>query len=105
MAAARFPFLFHHFGLHSSLARNREHAAGGRRLRRGLHEAPDRVLFLRFVADHVATADAAAARFLIGRPERPSDLTRASSELTDEFDKSILSHPPSPRSRTRTRTG
>ncbi len=33
------------------------------------------VLLFQFVADHVATADAAAAQFLIGRTERPSDLT------------------------------
>jgi hypothetical protein len=40
-------------------------------------------LLLRFVTDHVATADAATARFVIGRTERPSDLARALRERTD----------------------
>ena len=72
MTEARVPFLLHHFELHTQLLREienmrREAARSARRL--------IGVLLLRFVADHVATADAAAARFLIGRTERPSDLT------------------------------
>ena len=76
MAEARIPFLFHHFELHTQLLREiekmrREVASSDAASTRRLIE----VLSLRFVADHVATADAAAARFLIGRAERPPDLT------------------------------
>jgi len=76
MTEARVPFLFHHFELHTQLLREienmrREVATSNASSARRLIE----VLLFRFVADHVATADAAAARFLIGRTERPSDLT------------------------------
>jgi hemerythrin len=75
MAEARVPFLFHHFELHTQLLREienmrrevaRSDAASARQL--------IGVLLLRFVADHVATADAAAARFLTaaGRPPLPA---------------------------------
>jgi len=74
MIEARVPFLHHHFELHTQLLREiesmrrevaRSDAASARQL--------IGVLMLRFVADHVVTADAAAARFLIGRTKRPSD--------------------------------
>ena len=74
MTEARVPFLFHHFELHTQLLREienmrREVATSNASSARQLIG----VLLFRFVADHVATADAAAARFLIGRTERPSD--------------------------------
>ena len=76
MTEARVLFLFHHFELHTQLLREienmrREVATSNASSARQLIG----VLLFRFVADHVATADAAAARFLIGRTERPSDLT------------------------------
>jgi hemerythrin len=75
MAEARVPFLIQHFELHTQLLREiekmrREAASSDAASTRHLIGA----LLLRFVTDHVATADAAAARFLIGRTERPSDL-------------------------------
>jgi hemerythrin len=75
MAEARVPFLVQHFELHTQLLREienmrREGASSAGASTRHLIEA----LLLRFVTDHVATADAATARFLIGRTERPSDL-------------------------------
>jgi hemerythrin-like metal-binding protein len=68
MARAQVPFLLRHFELHTQLLREvenmrREVARSGVDCARQLIG----VLLLRFVADHVATADAAAARFLTGR--------------------------------------
>ena len=71
MALARVPFLLHHFQLHTQLLREvenmrREVARSGVGCARQLIG----VLLLRFVADHVATADAAAARFMTGEPAK-----------------------------------
>ncbi len=71
MARARVPFLLHHFELHTQLLREVENMR--REVARsdaGCARQLIGVLLLRFVVDHVATADAAAARFLTGEPTK-----------------------------------
>jgi len=72
MTQARVPFLLHHFELHTQIMREVENMC--RKVARcdaGSARQVIGALLARMIADHVAVADAAAARFLAKQAERP----------------------------------